>query len=160
MRDVKKNSRLSTYSCKSVLFAVKGQCHMLCSQQGTGKNKTLMSVRTKVWLLVLGFLSDKQGFAGAVYPLLHGQNFETKMGILFRAFILCRLALSTFQWWDTCPALSFSCCPWNLSSQILAQVSHRLNQLFDGSLYPLEKVRDYYLDKHSLFSGCILVGIN
>lgn len=130
---------MRTCSCKSILFTLKGQCHRLCSQQGAGKNKTLMSVRNQVWLLVLGLLPDKQGFARAVYSLLHGQTFETKIGILFRAFSLCWLALSTCQWWDVCPVLSFSCYPWNLSSQILTQVSHRLNELFNGSLYLLEK---------------------
>lgn len=100
---------------------------------------TLKSVRNQVWLLVLQLLSDKQGFARAVYLLLHGWTFETKMGILFRAFHLCRLVLSTCQWRYVCSVLSFSYYPWNLSSQILTQVSHRLNQLFNGSLYLLEK---------------------
>lgn len=116
-----------------------------CSQQGAGKNKTLMSARNKLWLLALRLLSDKQGSARTVYPLLQGQTFETKMNILFRAFTLCRLAISTCQWWDVCTVVSFSCCPWNLSSQILTQVSHRLNHLFNGSLHLLKKRKGFII---------------
>lgn len=132
MRDVWKNGGLRSCSCKSTLFALQGQCHRLGSQQEAGRTKTLMPVRTQVWLLVLGLLSDEQGFARAIYSFLHGQIFETKMDILFRAFNLCKLVQSTCQWWDMCSVLmtSFPSYPWNLPSQILTEVSHKLNQLW------------------------------
>lgn len=136
MRDVYKNAGLRTCSCRSIQFTLKGQCHRLSSQQEVSKTETLISVRTQVWLLILGLLSGKQGFARTVYSVFHGQ-----MGILFKAFSLCKLVWSTCQWWGVCTVLmnSFSCYPRNLSSQILTKVSHKLNQLLNGSLYLLEK---------------------